>query len=145
MKRSEEKLSAANIRVNAHRMTLLHILLTEKGHPTARILHHRMKEVFPRITLATVYNTINILKERELIYAVADNEKEDRYDAYNDGHGHFICDRCGSLTDIPARFCGDILPPPVMDGHRALRKQVIFYGVCKDCIKPGLPGQETGS
>lgn len=134
MKVAQDKLSAAKIRVNAHRLTLLHLLMADRDHPTALELFHKMKGIFPGITLATVYNTLKVLKNKGLVQGVAGSGKRERFDSIDDGHGHFLCMRCGSLYDIPAALCGTRLPPPVMDGHRVTERQILLSGICRDCL-----------
>ena len=60
----------------------------------------------------------------------------DRFDADTHPHYHFLCDRCGSLEDMPMDPIGGLeeLAKNFYQG-RISGHQTFFYGTCPRCLK----------
>lgn len=67
-------------------------------HLTVEEIFHRVRERYPRVVLATIYNNVNRLWEAGLIRKVTVPGKPDRYDRVQP-HDHLVCKRCGRLAD----------------------------------------------
>ena len=68
------------------------------GHLTAEQIFFQMKQIAPKIVLATVYNNLNMLYEQGLIRKVSVEGNPDRYDKAVK-HDHLVCKKCGALSD----------------------------------------------
>ncbi len=107
-----------------------------KEHPTADIVYMNIRNVYPNISLGTVYRNLNLLAEQGEILKINCRDGSDRFDGNPMLHYHFICNECGRVIDLDmdsieqinkianADFTGRI------DGH-----VTFFYGVCPQCIK----------
>jgi Fe2+ or Zn2+ uptake regulation protein len=57
---------------------------------------------------------------------------ETRYDSLLPPHGHFHCDRCGTLLDFAIDL--DSVAIEGLDGFGVRERHVTFKGLCPECI-----------
>jgi Fur family peroxide stress response transcriptional regulator len=105
-------------------------------HPTADWLYERLKKEFPNLSMGTVYRNLNILMEQDLVQKIDFGSTFDRFEARTDPHYHFICERCGSVSDLPLPV-DEGLNRRVSEktGFQARRHRIEFYGLCGKCAK----------
>ena len=87
-----------------HRETVLTVVQTSKDHPTARQVFERSLKRDPRLSMATVYNSLNFLTEGGYVRRLDSGEDGTRYDGILAQHDHLICRVCGNIEDV------DLLP-----------------------------------
>lgn len=116
------------------RERILELLRSTRAHPTAGWVYDRLKEEFPSLSMGTVYRNLNILIEQGKIRKIDFGSTFDRYDANIGPHYHFICERCGSITDL------DLPVDRRLDervsratGYETRRHRIEFYGLCGRC------------
>lgn len=83
---------------------ILEVINTTTEHMTAEQIFLTLKQKYPSIVLATVYNNLNSLCQRRKIRRIRLEGSPDRYDR-TIRHDHLICCYCGKLSDI---FLSDI-------------------------------------
>ena len=79
--------------------TMLELIENSRSHMTAEQVFHALRQVYPKVALATVYNNLNRLWEDGRIRKVSIEGMPDRYDRIQ-RHDHLVCRRCGKLSDI---------------------------------------------
>ena len=135
------RLREAGYRIPPQRMALIEILCQSDGHPSARQLHEQLTQRFPTTSLATVYKTLNVLKEVGEVMEIGFAGSDARYDsAHPDPHPHLICVQCRHIEDIDVDLC----QPEEMaeeiagqSGYRILSYRIDFYGLCPRCQQEG--------
>ena len=130
----EERISHGGHRLTPQRREVYDVLLDERDHPTATEVFLRAKKRIPGISLATVYNCLETLVDCRLARQVHVDREATRYCPNLKEHGHFVCERCGKVHDIP-----------VAKGTRASRlwqlpkkfsatqTEFTVRGLCPDC------------
>lgn len=78
---------------------ILEIISSSHAHMTAEQVFFTLKQEYPGVVLATVYNNLNSLCQQGKIRKISVEGCPDRYDR-NTRHAHLVCRRCGSLADI---------------------------------------------
>lgn len=78
---------------------ILKMIQTSTAHMTAEQVFLALKQVYPAIVLATVYNNLNMLCQQGKIRKISVEGQPDRYDK-NTRHDHLVCRCCGGLSDI---------------------------------------------
>ena len=78
---------------------ILDLINKSDEHLSAEQIFLRLKQTFPKLVLATVYNNLHQLHEQDLIRKVSVEGCPDRYDKMI-RHDHLVCKRCGALSDI---------------------------------------------
>jgi Fe2+ or Zn2+ uptake regulation protein len=65
-------------------------------------------------------------------------ERVARYDPEISEHDHFICERCGRVSDLFLEQARQIdLTPLANDGYIVTTHNLTVYGVCQVCAAPG--------
>ena len=129
----EGRLRGAELRLTPQRFAVLDYLLRSRSHPTAEQISADLNRRFPRASRATVYNTLNALRDAGLIHEVYLDDAVARYDVNIDPHHHFICRACGRLEDIPVEAVDARPRGASLSGYRVEAYEVVLRGVCAAC------------
>src|SRR4029079_16140631 len=89
------------------RLAIVRELAEDESHPTAQELFERLRTALPTMSFATVYNTLDALTAAGLCAALALSHGSGRFDPNMAPHHHLVCDRCGSVRDLPSAPAGD--------------------------------------
>jgi Fe2+ or Zn2+ uptake regulation protein len=140
----DETISERGLRLTAHRRQVYDALLAKRDHPTAIEVFMRVQNKMPSISLATVYNCLETLAECGLVKHVNLDRAPSRYCPNLAPHGHFFCDECGAVSDVPLRTAMRIeqtweLPRKAVVSHH----EVSFRGLCAQCAKKQSGKQES--
>ena len=130
----EERISHNGHRLTPQRRGVYDVLLAERDHPTATEVFLRAKKRIPGISLATVYNCLETLVDCGLAKQVNVDRDATRYCPNLSEHGHFVCESCGKVHDIP-------VAKGSMAGHfwqlpkrfSVTQAEVTVRGLCPDC------------
>lgn len=126
----------AGIPLTIHRIEIYKILLNSKEHPSPEMIYHNLKDTFPTLSLATVYNNLEALSRLRLVTKVNPISDQARYDGNISLHAHFVCLSCKSIEDIdPGTIDLSILPEMPDSDNVVYGKSLQFYGICKKCKK----------
>jgi len=114
------------------RLAIMKFLAENASHPSAEEIYTALSGQFPTLSLATVYNTLEALKERGDIVEIGPDFDKKRFDPVVKPHHHLVCIRCKKILDIPAKF-NPTLTEDERRGFRVIRSQVEFHGLCPEC------------
>lgn len=89
------------IQPSAHRVAVAQYVLTTDEHPSAEKVWARVRERFPMISRATVYNTLNLFVEKELLRELHLSPESVVFDPNMERHHHLIDEETGSIHDVP--------------------------------------------
>lgn len=106
------------------------IINRSREHLTVEQIFQRLKESYPNVVLATVYNNLNRLLEAELIRKVSIEGMPDRYDRMTK-HDHLVCRQCGKLADITFEDLTASLREQL--GEDFLYYDLKVYYLCPEC------------
>lgn len=99
----ESILVEAGIKPTAQRIAVCQYVLQNADHPTAEDVKDSVDAVFPKISLATVYNTLNTLVKVGLLKAIRFPHSEKViFDCNTSRHHHFFDESDGTLIDLDA-------------------------------------------
>lgn len=117
-----EKLRAAGLRPTRQRLALAELLFAAGDrHITAEDLHAEAVQAQVRVSLATVYNTLNQFTAAGLLREVALEGERTYFDTNTSNHFHYYLESEGRLLDIDSpelRVEGMPSPPEGMDVDR---------------------------
>jgi Fur family transcriptional regulator, iron response regulator len=89
------------IQPSAHRVAVAEYVLSTREHPSADLVWKRVRERFPLISRATVYNTLNLFVEQGLLQRLSLSEDSVVFDPITETHHHFIDENTGAIHDVP--------------------------------------------
>ena len=128
MKNLKNLLEESNLKTTPQRLAILKEL-DSKGHASIEEIYETIKEMFPSISLATIYKNINALKEEGIISEICLHQKP-KYELQKESHAHFVCKKCGSVKDIPF---SDIIKNDFSKKYPNSQKELYIYGICEKC------------
>ena len=133
-------LQTKGVSITPRRSKLLEVLLASETHPTVSEIHEGVKAYFPRTSLATIYNTIELLKETGQILEIEFSGASNRYDGRRpDSHAHLVCLNCEKIDDMDAVELEEPLEAVSnATGYQIIRSRTDFYGICPNCQSKGL-------
>lgn len=94
-------LRESGIQPSAQRVAVGDYVLSTPEHPSADLVWKRVKERFPWISRATVYNTLNLFVERGILQRLTFANESAVFDPIVETHHHFIDEETGSIHDVP--------------------------------------------
>lgn len=101
MKQVRQILEDSGIQPSAPRMAIAHFVWKTTSHPTAEEVKLEVEKNFPTVSLATVYNTLNLFVEKGLLKEVKDSSSDRvRYDCNTKPHFHFVDEETGEMFDL---------------------------------------------
>lgn len=108
------------------------IVNTSESHLTAEQVFWKLKQIYPSVSQATVYNNLNKLYAAGLIRRVSVEGLPDRFDRIVK-HDHLVCRKCGRLTDIWLKDLTSSLKEQ-LDGEFFSYDLKVFH-ICAECRK----------
>lgn len=133
------QLEAAGKRATPQRYAVCQALVEHGGHPTVADIFERVRSVFPMISQATVYNTIDTLKELGLIHQLdIANHDHAHYDLDLAPHINVVCRYCEYIADVHVESLDHILEQvSELTGCQIDHHALVVYGVCPACRAAG--------
>lgn len=129
------KLQGTGRRLTRQRQLVLRVLQESDEHLDAETLYQQVKRRDRRISLATVYRTLSVLKELGLVEEHRLGEEHGHFEAVQDvPHYHFTCVACGRVIEFEA--------PEVTEVVHTFRQQeqasvtdvhLLLSGFCSRC------------
>ena len=93
--------SASSIRLTRQRRLVLDILRESKGHLDADALYRKARARNSKIGLATVYRSLALLREANLVQEHRLGENHSHFEpAGGSPHHHFTCLKCGRVVEF---------------------------------------------
>ena len=129
----------AGVRVTHQRMEIFREVAQTGEHPDAETVFRRAKRRLPTVSLDTVYRTLWLLNELDLVRTLGPFRERTRFDANLEGHHHFVCTRCGLTRDFESRDLDAFpVPPAAKRFGRVQAIQIEARGTCRQCATPSL-------
>ncbi|MDK9711005.1 Fur family transcriptional regulator [Acidaminobacter sp.] len=129
MKNATTMLMENGIKPSYQRIRILEYLMSHRTHPTVAEVYNGLIDEIPTLSKTTVYNTLKLLIEHQIVNEILIEEKEVLYDVAEEDHGHFKCVSCGDLID----FNLNEAPPAVPTGFVVQSVHVYYKGLCNKC------------
>ena len=131
-----------NVRKRGYRVTpqreMILDAIHDEGHITADDIFRRVRAKSPAVNLATVYRTLELLKELDIVTAIDTGEGCVHYElAREQPHHHLVCEECGYTLELDC----DALQPLEQEllrryGFVMNLNHLALFGKCPDCQKP---------
>ncbi|MBI5493129.1 MAG: transcriptional repressor [Deltaproteobacteria bacterium] len=131
-----KKYKGKGFKLTPQRLAILKFLEGNTNHPTAEDIYVEIKKKYPTVSFATVYNTVEALRERGEILEITIDPERKHFDPNPTPHHHIICSKCKKLGDIFVDYSEALrlgLPENITKEYTVTGNHVDFYGVCKNC------------
>ena len=130
--------SMGNLRSTASRVAVLDAVLDSQGHFDAESLYYRMISTGTRISKATVYNTLDLLKDCGLVSKYRFAENSSRYEKAfgRPHHHHLICLKCGDIIEFVNEKLERIQDEVCREKRFESQSSTLqIFGTCPKCAK----------
>ncbi|WP_312650232.1 Fur family transcriptional regulator [Proteiniclasticum sp.] len=135
------KLKKSGYKLTPQRQAIVDTIIDSVGkHLTVEEIFDIVKQRRPEIGLATVYRTIMLMHEQNIVTRLDLIDGTARYELARDDehhtHHHLVCLNCSTVFE----FMDDLLDPLEEEIGRKYNFKVLdhslkFYGICNECAK----------
>jgi Fe2+ or Zn2+ uptake regulation protein len=134
---SERQLRVAGKRITPQRQLVLRILAGASGHLDAQEIYERARGRDSRLSLATVYRTLAVLKETGVVHELHLDDEHHHYElAAKEEHSHLVCLSCGRVIEVDSTaFCDVALAVGQSHNFQVATAQVELAGYCQRCTE----------
>lgn len=137
--RIKKQLSGASYKLTPQREATVRVLLeNEEDHLSAEDVFLLVREKSPEIGLATVYRTLELLNELNVVDKIQFGDGVSRYDLRQEGaahfHHHLVCIECGAVDEIQEDLLEDV--EEIVENKWKFKikdHRLTFHGVCHRC------------
>lgn len=144
MERFEKVCRNAGMKLTHQRMEIFREVAQTLDHPDAEAVLRGVRERIPTVSLDTVYRTLWLLNDLDLINTLGPPRERTRFDANLRRHHHFVCSRCGLTRDFYSEELHELkVPQSVKSFGRVETTQVEVRGVCHGCASRKKPKAST--
>lgn len=140
IKESVKQMLTEYLKKNGHRKTperyaILDTIYSIKGHFDIDMLYKYMEtEGEFRVSRATLYNTIILLVDANLVIKHQFGSSSQYERAYNNGtHHHMICTECGKVTEFQDDHLKQAVGETKLKRFTASHYTLYIYGICSRC------------
>ena len=120
------------------RRAVLRVVSESEDHLTAAEIFAGAQKLLPKISYATVYNSLRYLKAAGLLSEITFGNAASRYDRETARHDHAICTACDKLLDFDLTETVSLMR---LAARRSRFKpesiHLTLLGLCPDCAAKG--------
>ena len=116
------------------RQTVLRVIRESNKHLTANEVFDDARRLLSGISFATVYNSLNYLKNKGLIGEIKLGTDAKLYDRKLTRHDHALCNNCGMLIDMELTIPTKLLEEAA--NHSKFKPETLeltLRGLCPNC------------
>ncbi|RED51495.1 Fur family transcriptional regulator [Aestuariispira insulae] len=132
--RIEKLCGEKGLKMTEQRRVIARVLSESDDHPDVEMLHHRSVAIDPRISIATVYRTVRLFEESEILTRHDFGDGRARYEEVSDEHhDHLINIETGEVIEFQNEAI-EKLQHQVAEqlGFRLMDHRLELYGVPLD-------------
>lgn len=101
LENTRRAINAPGLRITSQRALILDVIRQGKGHMDADEVYRRARDKKPRLSLSTVYRTLQTLKKLGLVEELHFDEAHHHYEVKpSTEHHHLVCLSCGKVIEF---------------------------------------------
>lgn len=129
-----EKLRGLGLKLTPQRIAIMQYLDGNTEHPPADVIYKSLTRKYPTMSMATVYNTLEVLTDRGYVRELTIEPQKKRFDPNTKHHNHLMCMACKKIIDVHSVIKVH-LPPEEQGDFEIIGHHIEFYGFCPPCKK----------
>ncbi|GII57691.1 ferric uptake regulation protein FurA [Planotetraspora thailandica] len=139
------QLQEAGLRATRPRLAVIEALRAMHGHHTADEVHAHLIRNDVALPRTSVYNSLTALADAGLVLRADVGRGATVYESRTAWHHHFVCRRCGQVSDVSCLADAKPCLSPVDDVGQVDEAQVVFRGTCRRCLDEEAAHDERGT
>lgn len=129
-----ERLRDAGYKITPPRLAVLEVIEQEGEHLDPAQILRRAQSIHPAIGRATVYRTLELLTQLNIVRPIYVGEHGPTYIRAEGGHHHLVCSTCGIVVDFDQCMAGEMTRElSERFGFQIQSHLLEFYGLCAKC------------
>lgn len=125
----EQQCINAGLKMTEQRRVILRVLNVSDDHPSVEVVYQRAKESDPTISIATVYRTLHLLDEMNLVKRHDFRENYSRFEVNTEHHHHLIDLETGEVVEFQNKALEEIKDRIAADlGYDLVDHRLELYG-----------------
>ncbi len=142
--RLETRCVEKGLKMTGQRRVIVRVLADAADHPDVGAIYRRAAAIDPRISLATVYRTLRLFEDAQVVDRVEFGDGRARYEVAAADHHHHLIDlgsgvvvefRDAALEALKVRIARDL-------GYRLVGHRLELYGVRRTAPEDGAGGDD---
>lgn len=128
-------LERKKLRKTSERFAILEKAWSMQVHFDVDTLYKSLEQDAYHVSLATVYNTVDLLVDCGLLRKHQFSSQQAQYEVSHGSHFHLLCTECGKVREVDAT---DIISQVMSHRYRAFTAEYFsgsVYGVCSACMR----------
>ena len=129
-------LSERGLRLTGQRRVIADLFFKAEGHHSAEEIYHLVRESNPNVGPATVYRTLELLREAGLASGMNTGDGLARYESpfRRSHHDHLVCRRCGRIVEFENDQIEDLQRRVAeQHGYVVTDHRLELFGICGAC------------
>lgn len=122
-------------KLTPQRREVIRLLSATRSHPAALEIFRKVRKIVPRISMSTVYYTLDMLKKEGLIRELEYYDMDNRYEINISDHINLVCIKCRRITDFTGIVPSFTKAVEKETGFKSNSMRFEYYGICKQCAK----------
>ncbi|NMG36241.1 transcriptional repressor [Azoarcus sp. TTM-91] len=123
-----DRLRAIGVPVTLQRLEIARVMLSRPVHLSAEQLLAKVRDTVPETSRATVYNTLRLFREKNLVKELIVDPERVVYDSNVEPHYHLYDVDTGELTDVAAEEL-HVIGVPSLPAHVELEQVDVIIRV----------------
>ncbi len=123
-------------KITGPRLAIIEFLIHTEGHPDIDDLYSEVSKDYPGIGVATVYRTMDLLRQLNLINTLELPEGRQRYEIIlpEDHHHHLVCMECKRIVEFGnCNFKHLVEDIESSTRFKIYSHSTVAYGLCPHC------------
>ncbi|WP_051329948.1 Fur family transcriptional regulator [Niveispirillum irakense] len=134
--RLEQLCVQKGLKMTEQRRVISRVLSDSQDHPDVEQVYRRAIEIDPHISIATVYRTMRLFEEANVIERLDFGDGRARYEEARDEHHHHLIDvQTGAVVEFSSEEL-ELIKEKIADelGYKLIGHRLELYGVRKDRV-----------
>ncbi len=120
-------------KLTPQRREIIRLLARDMSHPGAMDILRKVIKIVPRISMSTVYYTLDMMKKEGLIQELEYYDTDNRYDINVSDHINLVCTKCRKITDYMGDLPSFSKAVEKKTGFKPASMRFEYYGICRNC------------
>lgn len=134
------RLKRAGYKLTAPRQAVVQVLEEEGKHLSREEVLALGQQIYPKLSRATVYRTLDLLTDLGLIRPIYLGDTRQRYVTAQGGHHHLVCTDCGAAFEFERCQAHQLAMTLSEQFHFEIHSHLLeFYGLCEICKREQTP------
>ena len=129
-----QQLKKSGYKLTPARLAVMEVLETYPEHLSHNQILAEGQKIYPKLSRATVYRTMEILVDLKLVRPLYLNEPTQRFVSAAGGHHHLVCTNCNTTFEFDHCTAEQLVQELSQQYHFQILNHLLeFQGLCEAC------------